>query len=273
MHNSDMSNKKISILIIDDEVQLEKIYVTFLNRLNSEIDFFDHPQKGWKAIDNKEYDLIITDLKMPIISGDEFIGIVRSSRLNSHTPIILSSAHIDRPVMAELSRQSKVYFLSKPFESQALLDLVSKVLGVKSKQGKLNHDLWDSWKLALIKNLKSQAIDVVSDQEIDHWEQSNVESILAQYALVSDEGCLNISILLKTKTFLDIAGNRQGTHYNDLEGESFLVWEQLLSKCFKATTPVSFSKVIGHEFMTLSSHKKPLWQLSTSLGEFVVFRI
>lgn len=126
-------SKKTKVLVIDDEISLEKVYKTFLNKLGAEVEFFDHPQKGWKAIDMTIYDLIITDLKMPIITGDEFISIVRGSRLNAHTPIILSSAHIDRPVMAELSRQSKVYFLNKPFDSQKLNELFTKVLGVKSK--------------------------------------------------------------------------------------------------------------------------------------------
>jgi len=268
-----MTTKKISILIIDDEVQLEKIYFTFLNRLNANIDFHDHPQKGWKAIDTKEYDLIITDLKMPIINGDEFIGIVRSSRLNSHTPIILSSAHIDRPVMAELSRQSKVYFVSKPFDSKTLVDMVSKVLGVKGKQGKLNQDVWQHWQQNFLKVLDSQSLQIQDQQELETWDQSNVESILAQYSVLQEEGHLNISLLLKTKAFLDIAGNRQGTHYNDLEAESFFVWEQMLSKCAKTSTAVSFSKVIGHQFMTMGGQKKPLWQITTSLGEIVIFRV
>lgn len=62
---------KLSILIIDDENELESIYRAHLNKIDAEVTFSNHPQKAWKNLDKFTYDLIVTDLKMPIISGDE----------------------------------------------------------------------------------------------------------------------------------------------------------------------------------------------------------
>lgn len=260
-------SKKTKVLVIDDEVSLEKIYKTFLNKLGAEVEFFDHPQKGWKAIDLTVYDLIITDLKMPIITGDEFISIVRGSRLNAHTPIILSSAHIDRPVMAELSRQSKVYFLNKPFDSQKLNELFTKVLGVKGKGQKSGHEMLESWKSQFEKQLMSHKIEIDSILEFEAIDPWNVESVLAQYTVFEEGESLNLALLMKSKTFLDLAGSWQGTHYSDLEAESFLIWDQLLSKCFKNCGRVLYSKVIGHQFMTLTSEKKPIIVFKTEYGD------
>lgn len=259
--------KNFKILIIDDEVSLEKIYVTFLRNVGADIEFFDHPQKGWKAIDSNSYDLIITDLKMPIISGDEFISIVRSSRLNAHTPIILSSAFIDRPVMADLSRQSKVYFLKKPFDSHALLELVSKVTGVKSKGQKGNSSLWENFKSSFVQQLEGHKIGINEVIELEDDGPWNVESVLVSFSIFDDNNNLNVSLLLKTKSFLDLAGHVQGTHYSELESESFLIWDQLISKCMKNTGRVSYCKVIGHQFIFPRPDKKPLVLFKTEFGE------
>lgn len=132
MHNLSMTNK-LSILVIDDETSLENVYTTFLSKMGAEVTYFDHPQKGWRAIEKEKYDLIVTDLRMPVISGDEFISIVRGSKLNAHTPIILCSGYINKLVVTETTRASKIYFLSKPFDSKSLLELATKALGVKKK--------------------------------------------------------------------------------------------------------------------------------------------
>lgn len=137
-----MSNK-LNILVIDDEVSLGDVYTNFLGKLGATVNYCDHPQKGWRAIEKEKYDLIITDLKMPVITGDEFISIVRGSKLNSLTPIILCSGYINKLVVTEMTRESKVYFLSKPFDSKSLLELVDKALGAK----KTDIEESESWAL------------------------------------------------------------------------------------------------------------------------------
>ncbi len=252
---------KLSVLVIDDEVSLEVVYRNFLAKLGAEVTFCDHPQKGWRAIDKEEFDLIITDLKMPVITGDEFVSIVRSSKLNSHTPVIISSAFINKLVMTEMTRESKVYFLSKPFDSKGLLDLATKAIGVKgeslSEEG-TDLQLWLDSFVEKLTALTSEKIDV---KIVDRFEVWNFESINVNTSFVQGQTARNITMVMMVKTFLRVAGLIQGTQYREIENEALQRWQDFLKGVLNGTTNASFAKVLGQEMLQYSGQKALLCRL------------
>lgn len=264
----------MKILVIDDEVSLKDVYSNFLAKLGVIVDFCDHPQKGWLAIDKEEYDLIITDLKMPIITGDEFISIVRSSKLNAHTPVILCSGHINKLIMTELARESKVYFLAKPFDSASLIGLVKKTLGVKQAAASASQDpqaINDKWLQAFSQKLSEMGESTTAPHKLDHFGQWNFETIGLHFSLKSGNETLNVTLLMMLKTFLKIAGKIQGTQYKEIEPEILHVWQDLIDTLFPETGRVTFSKILSHEFLSLPEQKTACYKFNTSLGEVLVY--
>lgn len=261
----------LSILVIDDEVSLKDIYTNFLAKIGAKVDFFDHPQKGWRAIDKEEYDLIITDLKMPIISGDEFISIVRASKLNAHTPIILCSGHINKLIITEMARESKIYFLAKPFDSSSLLDLVKKAVGVKQVGQTESQAINELWLKAFAGSLSKMTGESIAPTVLDHFEQWNFETLSLNFFITKENETLNITLLMKLKTFLKMAGMIQGTQYKEIESETLHVWQKLLNNVMKGTGRVTFSKLLSQEFLTLPEQKSSFYKLNASFGEVLVY--
>lgn len=271
MHNRIMSNK-LSILVIDDEAPLQDIYKKFLEKIDANVVFCDHPQKGWMAIDKEEYDLIITDLKMPIITGDELITIVRASKLNAHTPIILCSAYINKLVITEMSRESKVYFLSKPFDSKSLLELVTKAVGVKKLEINENQAaLNEKWLQSFSEKLSSLTKEKVECTKTDGFELWNFESIGLNLFVMKDNEYLSVTLLMKMKTFFKIAGTIQGTQYNEVEPENLHVWQELLQGTLLGTGRVTFSKMISQEIITFPGKNSAFYKFNTCYGEILVY--
>ncbi len=266
-----MAKDKLSILVIDDEVSLNEIYTTFLAKIGATVTFCDHPQKAWLAIDKDEYDLIITDLKMPIISGDEFITIVRSSKLNAHTPIILCSGHINKLVITEVARESKIYFLNKPFDSSALLDLVKKAVGVKHSETSTTQAINEQWLQAFSKQLASLSGEKITLSEMDHFELWNFETIGTNFYITNENEVLSVALLMKLGTFLKIAGKIQGTQYKEIEPETLHVWQDLLNNIFKVSGKVTFSKLLSQEFINIPEHKTSFLKFNSSFGEVLVY--
>lgn len=263
--------RKLRVLVIDDEVALGELYLNFLGRIGANVVFCDHPQKAWQAIDKDEYDLIITDFKMPIITGDEFISIVRASKLNAHTPIILCSAFINKLVITELSRESKVYFLSKPFDSKALLELVTKSLGVGSTGTGENGELGLLWLQDFKETLEFSISEKVVKEDIEQFESWNYESISLNISVMKEEGFVSAVLLMKLKTFLKIAGKIQGTQYKELEPETLHVWKDLFNKAANGEGRVTFSKILSQEIMVLPNQKLNFYKLNTGHGEIQVY--
>lgn len=262
---------KLSILVIDDEKPLEDIYKRFLEKIGATVVFCDHPQKGWHAIDKEEFDLIITDLRMPVITGDEFISIVRASKLNAHTPVILCSAYINKLVITEITRESKIYFLTKPFDSNTLLELVSKALGVKKSDSGEKQTLNEKWLQAFSKNLSDLSGSKIVPATVDQFELWNFESISLSLFSTDDHEQLSITLLMKLKTFLKIAGKIQGTQYKEIEDETLLVWQDLLQHVLKGSSRVTFSKVLSQEIIKLPEQQSAFYQLDSALGEVLVY--
>ncbi|MGZ3790492.1 MAG: response regulator [Bacteriovorax sp.] len=262
---------KLSILVIDDEAPLENIYKGFLAKMGADVTFCDHPQKGWRAIDKEEYDLIITDLKMPIISGDEFISIVRASKLNAHTPIILCSAFINKLVISEITRESKIYFLSKPFDSKSLHELVAKAVGVKKSDSAINQTLNELWPRAFSNKLSYLTKEQIEYSKIDHFEVWNFESISLNFFIAKDNEQLSITLLMKQNTFLKIAGIIQGTQYREIESETLHVWPDLLESVFEGTGRVTFSKIISQEIITFPGQKCSFYKFNIGTGGILAF--
>jgi len=71
-------------------------------------------------------DLLLLDLWMPIISGDQLIKIIRSTSEIKETPIIVLSASVDGPdIAAGLEANG---FIAKPFDLTDITDKINTIL-------------------------------------------------------------------------------------------------------------------------------------------------
>ena len=112
------------VLILDDEEDLITVQKDIISEQfkGVEIDSFNNGKEGLSAIDEKKYDVIISDYQMPEMDGNQFLKELRSNKAlrNHDTPVVLSSAYRP-PVMDSAEIYDKVFFLSKPFTAKSLL--------------------------------------------------------------------------------------------------------------------------------------------------------
>jgi CheY-like chemotaxis protein len=88
-------------------------------------------RSGFELAVEQQPDLILLDLHLPDISGDEVLQLVRADPLIATTPVVMLSADAmaDRP--ARLLAQGADAFLTKPFDIARLLSLVDGVSGTE----------------------------------------------------------------------------------------------------------------------------------------------
>lgn len=259
------------VLVIDDEAPLENIYTNFLAKIGAQVKFCDHPQKGWQAIDKEKFDLIITDLRMPAITGDEFITIVRDSKLNAQTPIILCSAFINKLVLTEMSRESKVYFLNKPFDSKTLFELVAKACGIKETVSVENTIQNESWLNAFTTKLSSVTGHPAKVEKLNSFDQWNFESVSLTIYSQEKSGPLSINLLMKTKSFLKIAGNIQGTQYKEIESENLSVWQHFLSDINQGVIKMTCANVLSQKILLIPGQVPAFYKLTSAHEEILIF--
>ncbi len=75
------------ILIIDDELPILKILSMLLSRKGYVVHTSDNGKEAIRKIEYHNYDLILTDIKMPGISGDQILNYVKN-QLGRFTPVV-----------------------------------------------------------------------------------------------------------------------------------------------------------------------------------------
>ena len=106
--------------MIDDETSILKLLKTSLSRNGYAVDTAASGEEGIRKIESNEYSLILTDIKMPGISGNQIFDYLRN-KINNSTPIIGMSG---TPWLLDQSNFDAV--LQKPYSLKELLDLISR---------------------------------------------------------------------------------------------------------------------------------------------------
>ena len=115
------------ILLVDDEEYLLKSLEVFLkNETNHEIFAASGGKEAIEIIDTNDIDLILTDLKMPEISGLELIEYVKGK--SKDVPVIAMTAYASLNSALEVLRVGAYDYLMKPYEFDMVLMVVERAI-------------------------------------------------------------------------------------------------------------------------------------------------
>jgi DNA-binding response OmpR family regulator len=126
-------DQSLRILIIDDEEPILSNLCNFLNYKNYDVTPASDGLEGLKLFekDPKGFDLIITDVVMPKLSGMSLISIIKKKY--PHTPIIAITGWGEYPDALALESQADKVF-SKPFELSELDNTINELISSKKQK-------------------------------------------------------------------------------------------------------------------------------------------
>jgi two-component system, LuxR family, response regulator FixJ len=113
--------------IIDDDEALRESLAFLLGTAHLEVRTYESATAFLDALPRAEPGCIITDVRMPGISGVELLR--RLKNLEAAFPVIVITGHGDVPLAVEAMKLGAVDFLEKPFEDDALIAAVQSALG------------------------------------------------------------------------------------------------------------------------------------------------
>ncbi|MDI3321017.1 response regulator transcription factor [Pinibacter soli] len=119
--------KENKILIVEDNTELREFikiclspYYEFLETSNG--------KQGWEAAVAEIPDLIVTDVMMPEMDGNQFCRKLKSDERTSHIPVIMLTAKIAVEQQLEGLESGADIYLTKPFSVQILQSYISNLL-------------------------------------------------------------------------------------------------------------------------------------------------
>jgi len=125
-----------SILVVDDEAGLGETLKLALQMEGYQVEFFADPQRALAAFKESPFDLVITDLRMPGMTGWELAAEIK--RVSPHTPIIaMTGWPVD--LMREGNGGSSVEaIIQKPYRVNDLRAKVASLLPQRSGSSAAN---------------------------------------------------------------------------------------------------------------------------------------
>jgi two-component system response regulator VicR len=117
---------KVKILIVDDEPLIRDALAFKLTKAGYTVETADDGEKAIEKIDNEKYDIVISDVMMPFISGFELLKILKER--GSQAPVLLlTSLNSENAVLKDFDLGADDY-MTKPFSPEELSSRIKKML-------------------------------------------------------------------------------------------------------------------------------------------------
>ena len=117
----------MKILVVDDDKQTTSMLSKFFNYEGHPTVVTNDPMEGLERIKKEKYDVILLDIKMPVISGLNIIQILAAGgKLKKQNIFIFSGADYNENQIKDLLRRDGINgFLKKPIELDELLTTIT----------------------------------------------------------------------------------------------------------------------------------------------------
>ncbi len=133
-------NERGVILVVEDNPEMNRFISESLAGEYHVTSAFNGREGLRKAVE-LEPDLILSDIMMPEMSGDELVRAIREYAGLASVPILLLTAKADEELRVRLLREGAQDFVMKPFRVEELRARVGNLVSLKRARGVLQHDL------------------------------------------------------------------------------------------------------------------------------------
>lgn len=112
------------ILIVEDDIAFGKMLATFLERRNFSVTTTSNSNEGKEKLEEEDFDLLITDLKLPDDSGMTLLEHVKNAY--PKTRVILMTGYAEVNTAVEAIKKGALDYISKPFRPEELLMIIEQ---------------------------------------------------------------------------------------------------------------------------------------------------
>ena len=119
-----------TVLIVDDDEDLHTLYSLYLQGESIRILRAFNGQEGLDILEKEKPDMIVLDMIMPVMDGEEFFIKLRTEKNIKDIPVIIAS--VNEKISQKLFDLGNIYCnLKKPFTIETLVGKIQEALKIK----------------------------------------------------------------------------------------------------------------------------------------------
>jgi CheY-like chemotaxis protein len=183
--------EKIQILWADDEIELLKPHIIFLENKGYQVDTSNNGDEALDMADEKKYDIVFLDENMPGLSGLETL---QKLKTRSNVPVVMITKSEEEYIMEDAIGSQIADYLIKPVNPNQILLTLKKILDNKrlvSEKTTSNYQ----------QEFRQIAMDLSNVNTLEGWEEMYKRIIYWELELekLSDEGMHEILSIQKSE--------------------------------------------------------------------------
>ena len=118
-------------LVVDDYRSMRVTIKEYLESLGFEVSEAENGLEGLEALRSGSFDMIFTDIVMPVMDGLEFCQEVKSDKDLNRLPVVVLSTHTDATYLIKAIDMGADDYVPKPVEPALLEKVVARLLDAK----------------------------------------------------------------------------------------------------------------------------------------------
>ncbi len=122
--------QKMRLLLVEDDALLRDSLRLFFENEGCRLDVLETAEEAMEVVRRREYDIVITDYRLPGMDGIHLLRALNDSR--PRTMRVLLTAYMDEDVLAEAFRVGVHEFIEKPFSSADIEEALSRLIAKRA---------------------------------------------------------------------------------------------------------------------------------------------
>jgi DNA-binding NtrC family response regulator len=114
----------LEVLVLDDEPIVGKRLKPALEKIGCHVEVFEVPKEALKRIEEKEFDIVVTDIRMDEIDGMEVLDFV--AQRWPRTKVVMITGYAMMALARQAMEKGAFDFIAKPFKPDDLRRVIAK---------------------------------------------------------------------------------------------------------------------------------------------------
>lgn len=115
------------VLYIDDASSMRKLVELVLSK-EFNLTMATNGQEGYEAVQKDTFDVIISDINMPVMNGLTLLEKIRAYEPTKFTPVLMMTTEASAEMKAEGKRLGATGWIVKPFDPEKLSSIINRVM-------------------------------------------------------------------------------------------------------------------------------------------------
>ena len=157
-----MTTQDAVVYVVDDDKAFRESVSWLLESAGLRCRIYPSAADFLSAIDGAAVGCLVTDLRMPGMSGLELQNVL--NRDDFTLPVIVMTAHGDVDTAVQAMKNGAVEFIQKPFKEHTFLDMVNAAIAQSVRDAELQHSVVDAkMRLRSLSTREREVLDLIVD--------------------------------------------------------------------------------------------------------------